>query len=52
MTVRQSISDFSISPSGHRGNYTIQLNLSRRLGVLRNEDSSLLEPKVVETEKV
>ncbi len=30
----------------------IQLNLSRRLGVLRNEDSSLLEPKVVETEKV
>ena len=29
-----------------------QLNLPRRLGVLRNEDSSLLEPKVVETEKV
>ena len=29
-----------------------QLNLSKRLGYLRNEDSSLLEPKVVETEKV
>ncbi len=29
-----------------------QLNLSKRLGLLRNEDSSLLEPKVVETEKV
>ena len=29
-----------------------QLNLSKRLGFLRNEDSSLLEPKVVETEKV
>jgi four helix bundle protein len=26
-----------------------QLNLSKRLGFLRNEDSSLLEPKVVET---
>jgi hypothetical protein len=26
--------------------------LSKRLGFLRNEDSSLLEPKVVETEKV
>ena len=29
-----------------------QLNLSRRLGFLRNEDSSLLETKVVEIEKV
>ena len=29
-----------------------QLNLSKRLGFLRNEDSSLLEPKVVETQKV
>ena len=29
-----------------------QLNLSKRLGFLPNEDSSLLEPKVVETEKV
>ena len=29
-----------------------QLNLSKRLGFLLNEDSSLLELKVVETEKV
>ena len=29
-----------------------QLNLSKRVGFLRNEDSSLLEPKVIETEKV
>ena len=29
-----------------------QLNLSKRLGLLPNEDSSLIEPKVVETEKV
>ena len=29
-----------------------QLSLSKRLGFLRNEDVSLLEPKVVETEKV
>ena len=29
-----------------------QLNLSKRLSFLRNKDSSLLEPKVVETEKV
>src|SRR2546427_13152107 len=29
-----------------------QLNLSKRLRFLRNKDSSLLEPKVVETEKV
>jgi four helix bundle protein len=29
-----------------------QLNLSKRLGFLPNEDSSLLEPKIVETEKV
>jgi four helix bundle protein len=29
-----------------------QLNLSKRVGFLRNEDSSLLESKVVETEKV
>jgi four helix bundle protein len=29
-----------------------QLNLSKRLSFLRNEDSSLLEPKVVEIEKV
>ena len=28
-----------------------QLNLSKRLGFLPNEDSSLIEPKVVETEK-
>ena len=29
-----------------------QLSLANRLGFLRNEDSSLLEPKIVETEKV
>jgi four helix bundle protein len=29
-----------------------QLTLSKRLGFLPNEDSSLIEPKVVETEKV
>jgi four helix bundle protein len=29
-----------------------QINLSKRLGFLPNEDSSLIEPKVVETEKV
>ena len=29
-----------------------QLSLSKRLGFLRNEDLSLLEAKVVETEKV
>jgi four helix bundle protein len=29
-----------------------QLTLSQRLGFLPNEDSSLIEPKVVETEKV
>ena len=29
-----------------------QLNLSKRLGFLPNEDSSLFEPTVVETEKV
>ena len=29
-----------------------QLNLSKRLGFLRNEDLLMLEPKVVETEKV
>ena len=29
-----------------------QLSLSKRLGFLRNEDLSLLEPKIVETEKV
>ena len=29
-----------------------QLNLSKRLGFLPNEDSSLLEPTVIETEKV
>ena len=29
-----------------------QLSLSKRLGFLRNEDLSLFEPKVVETEKV
>jgi four helix bundle protein len=29
-----------------------QLNLSKRLGFLPNQDSSLIEPKVVETEKV
>lgn len=29
-----------------------QLNLSKRLGFLPNKDASLLEPKVVETEKV
>ena len=29
-----------------------QLNLSKRLGFLPNEDSSLVEPTVVETEKV
>ena len=29
-----------------------QLNLSQRLGFLRNQDSSLIESKIVETEKV
>jgi four helix bundle protein len=29
-----------------------QLNLSKRLGFLPNEDSSLIEPKVEEAEKV
>ena len=29
-----------------------QLSLSKRLGFLRNQDSSLLETKIVETEKV
>jgi four helix bundle protein len=29
-----------------------QLSLSKRLGYLSNQDSSLLEPKVIETEKV
>jgi len=29
-----------------------QLNLSMRLGFLSNKDSSLIEPKVIETEKV
>ena len=29
-----------------------QLDLSKRLGFLRGEDSSLIEPKIVETEKV
>jgi four helix bundle protein len=29
-----------------------QLTLSKRLGFLRNEDSSLIESKIVETEKV
>ncbi len=29
-----------------------QLNLSKRLGFLRDQDSSLLEAKIVETEKV
>ena len=29
-----------------------QLHLAQRLGFLRTEDSSLLEPKVIETEKV
>ena len=29
-----------------------QLSLSKRLGFLRNQDSSLLEAKIVETEKV
>jgi four helix bundle protein len=29
-----------------------QLSLSKRLGFLSNEDSSLIEPKIVETEKV
>jgi four helix bundle protein len=29
-----------------------QLSLSKRLGFLRNEDSSLIESKIVETEKV
>ena len=28
------------------------LGLSKRLGFLRNHDSSLIEPKIVETEKV
>ena len=29
-----------------------QLDLSKRLGYLRDEDSSLIEPKIIETEKV
>ena len=29
-----------------------QLRLSKRLGFLRNQDLSLIEPKIVETEKV
>jgi len=29
-----------------------QIGLSKRLGFLRNKDSSLIEPKIVETEKV
>ena len=29
-----------------------QLSLSKRLGFLRNQDSSLIEPKIIETEKV
>ena len=29
-----------------------QLNLSERLGFLRNEDMTLIEPKIVEAEKV
>ncbi len=29
-----------------------QLNLSHRLGFLNNQDSALIEPKLVETEKV
>ena len=29
-----------------------QLSLSKRLGFLSNENSSLIEPKIVETEKV
>ncbi|MBW2573059.1 MAG: four helix bundle protein [Deltaproteobacteria bacterium] len=29
-----------------------QLSLSKHLGFLRNQDSSLLEAKIVETEKV
>ena len=29
-----------------------QLTLSERLGFLGNQDSSLIEPKIVETEKV
>ena len=29
-----------------------QLSLSKRLGLLHNEDSSLIEPKIVEIEKV
>ena len=29
-----------------------QLSLSKRLGFLHNDDSSMIEPKIVETEKV
>jgi four helix bundle protein len=29
-----------------------QVELSKRLGILRSQDSSLIEPKIVETEKV
>jgi len=29
-----------------------QLDLSKRLGFMRNQDSSLIEPKIIETEKV
>ncbi len=29
-----------------------QLDLSKRLGFLKEEDSALIEPKIVETEKV
>ena len=51
MTVRQIISGFSIA-FGSLRELHYQLNLSKRLGFLPNEDSSLLESKVVETEKV
>ena len=39
-------------PFGSLRELHYQLNLSNRLGFLRNEDSIQLEPKVVETEKV
>ena len=39
-------------PFGSLRELPYQLNLSKRLGFLPNEDSSLIEPKVVETEKV
>ncbi len=39
-------------PAFQKTSLVLGLNSSKRLGFLPNEDSSLLEPKVIETEKV